>query len=196
MTKLEGVSEVLRRSGHPPIVALDTDGASRVADAERFLDQENVDVQSRGWTFNARTNVTLTPGGDKRISIPAGVVTIDSFGKDTSRNVTQTGDTLFDLDDNTDLFTGTIVVSYVVAYQFHCVPHPIQKYIVLRAAAQFNQANGSPRNTPMIERDLKQAFVYAKRFDADTKDTNLLNASDVIVAKGSRIDSIGINGVV
>jgi len=186
MTKLEGVCEILERCGHPIAIALDTGGASRVADAERWLDRENLEVQSIGWHFNTRKDVTLTPDANGNIAVPAGVVKIDATGSSSYRDIAITGDTLFDLDDNTAVFSGTLVVTYTVAYQFHCVPLPIQKYIVAKAAAEFNSVAGDPRRQRNIERNHASMFGRAKQFNSEGQDDNMLTATDVIVAKGAR----------
>ena len=60
MTKLEAVNAVLRRIGLTPVSALDTAGNSATSQAERFLDDADIDFQSRGWHFNSNYNITLS----------------------------------------------------------------------------------------------------------------------------------------
>ena len=48
MTKLEAINAVLRRIGLTPVAALDTAGNSATSQAERFLDDADIEFQSRG----------------------------------------------------------------------------------------------------------------------------------------------------
>lgn len=61
MLKLEAVRQMLELTGLQHISALDTDGASTASFAERVLDRECVDLQRRGWHFNTRQSITLSP---------------------------------------------------------------------------------------------------------------------------------------
>lgn len=61
MQKLEAVRQMLELCGLQHISALDTDGASMAAFAERILDRENIALQEYGWHFNRRDDVELEP---------------------------------------------------------------------------------------------------------------------------------------
>ena len=109
MTKLEAVNFILKRAGSYPVPALDTNGSSWASHAERMIDDEDLRIQTMEWHYNRRTNVTLSPAGDSKIYLPTGCLTIDSFGSSASRNVTQLGDHLYDLDENSETFDEDIV---------------------------------------------------------------------------------------
>lgn len=61
MTKLQAVQEMLRRCGRRPGPALQTGSPSDMGEAERMLDEEDLDVQAIGWEYNTRFNVELSP---------------------------------------------------------------------------------------------------------------------------------------
>lgn len=61
MDKLTAVQEMLARSGLQHVSALDTNGASMAAFAERVLDREEYAFQSIGWHYNTRRNIELGP---------------------------------------------------------------------------------------------------------------------------------------
>lgn len=61
MTKLEAVQEVLRRNGMEPGPALDPTGPSMMGKAERILDAEELAIQTRGWHYNTKYNVEVSP---------------------------------------------------------------------------------------------------------------------------------------
>lgn len=61
MTKLEAVQEVLRRNGIKPASALDPNGDSTMGQAERILDAEELNIQTRWWHYNTRTDIEVSP---------------------------------------------------------------------------------------------------------------------------------------
>lgn len=61
MQKLEAIRQILELCGLQHVAALDTDGASMAAFAERILDRENIALQEYGWYFNRRDDVDLSP---------------------------------------------------------------------------------------------------------------------------------------
>lgn len=259
MTKLDAVQEILRRSGLYVPPALDTDGASAAANAERVLDAEELAVQSRGWHYNTRRKVQLSPdlfefdnatwdegglsltqsgafasavagqtvtitGGanattgdyevasvgsadtitltssigasattgitgqaaNNRIELPAGVIIIDSDWTDACRDLTQRGGAVLDLDDNTQLFDGDLFVTYVERLEFGCIPYPVRRYIMLRAAWEFNAAYGDPSRRAAIGRAVQEARAAALRFNGRTGNYNMLDGASSFLARGQR----------
>lgn len=187
MTKLEGVNWVLRGVGMAGTAALDTSGNSDAAHAERILDEVEQEIQSRGWYYNTRCKVSLTPDGSDNILLPDGVLTIDSDYTDAWRKVTQVGGKLYDLDNNTDEFEGNLIVTYVLRYDFGCIPPPIQHYIACVAAMRFNETpRGHPTRRVKLARDEASAQAMANRFDQDTSDTNILHTNDAEMVRGRR----------
>lgn len=186
MTKLEAVNQVLRGVGRAGTAALDTDGNSEAAQAERVLDEVDLEVQSRGWYYNTRRDVTLTPAGDDTIALPTGAITIDAYGTDARRHVTQLGGSLYDLDNHTDEFTGNLQVEYVLRYDFGCIPQPVQHYIACAAAVAYNERYGHPSRARGLLMAEQRAMGHAKVFDNNSQDTNVLSSQDAEMVRGSR----------
>jgi len=92
MQKLEAIRQMFELCGLQHLSALDTDGASAAAFAERILDRENIAQQQQGFYFNDRAEVTLSPS---LYSFDAATWTAASnrltqTGKFTDANVGQT----------------------------------------------------------------------------------------------------------
>lgn len=186
MTKLDAVNIVLRGLGRAGVSSLDTDGASDAAQAERVLDAVDIEIQSRGWVFNTRFEVTLSPDGSDHIALPDGCITIDADGSDSWRRVTQVGGRLFDLDNNTDEFEGDLIVTHVSRYEFSCIPHPVQEYIAAKAAVDYNAFYGHPSRAGQLHLDLDRKKGRAFRFDNGVGDVNVLDSVESRRVRGDR----------
>lgn len=186
MTKLEAVNYILTGNGMRPVPQLDTSGQGYIAEAERILDLVELEIQGRGWHYNTLTKVVLSPDGDDHIDIPAGVITIDSDDTDSSRNVTQQGDHLFDLDNNTDEFDGDLKVTYTLRLEFPCIPQPIKEWIASEAAHRMC-VQYTPQNRARLyerEKDVAKKQAWALRFNGDKSNANALTGADAARFRG------------
>lgn len=61
MTKVEAVRRMVTMCGLAPISSLDTGGTTAQGLAERTLDDCEMEIQSKGWHYNVRSNQTLSP---------------------------------------------------------------------------------------------------------------------------------------
>lgn len=192
MTRLDALNEIMRRCGRREVPALDTGGASTAGVAERILEQSDLEIQAYGWLYNTRYDVELTPNTTTGIvTVPTGTLKIDSWGVDERRNVTQVGQKLFDLDSNTDVFSGIIRTKYVVRFDFECIPAHVRLYIVADATLRFAQSElnmaEQSRQVPMAMAWLNKAKARAHGIETRVRDTNLLAGSDSRALLGGRI---------
>lgn len=192
MTKLEAVCEVLAAIGRGNVTALDTDGASDASFAERVIDRKELEVQTRGWRFNSRKDVTLTPDGSDHIALPSATITIQ-MGSRQVRSVcfVQLGARLFDTVNNVDTFDGTVQADYILRFDFDCIPQPIQKYITRLAAEEFNnQYGGSLQAIQSRKQSLaletREAKCEANRYEDTAQDVNVLATYDAWATRGFR----------
>lgn len=180
MTKLEAVIKIITQNGQRPVSALDTGGASYVSEAERLLDEIDLEVQSREWHYNTFRDVELTPDNADKIQVPAATINIDTDDTDAWRDVTRQGDHLFDHDNNTDEFDGPLTVRYSTRFTFPCIPFPIADYIVAAASLRMCENYHPEQRIRLInlraERD--RALAAANRFNSDTTNANCLNSPD------------------
>lgn len=192
MLKLDAVNQCLRALGWTGVRSLDTDGFSDAAIAEQTVDEMELKVQTMGWYYNTRKEVLLTPDSAGNIAIPDGCITIDSDGVDKWREVTQLGDRLYDLDNNTNVFTVTnLSCTYTLRYQFGCIPEPIQEYITAMAAHAHNERYQQSLNRRVTARqhlimEISRAKAIAMRFEDSTSDVNFVTSTEMLILKGQR----------
>ena len=97
LSKLGAVNRIIYSANERPVAALDTDGASIQSDAERFLDDFNVVVQSYGWPENTHFFEEFTPSGGT-ITVPSDTLALWSSGKNEYRTLVLNGDRVYDAD--------------------------------------------------------------------------------------------------
>jgi len=176
MRKIDAVNIVLTSNGLGETTSVDTSGPSDAALASRLVDEEDLRIQMRGWHYNTRKDVELSPDNSGFIYLPTGTIRIDSCCADAWRNITQVGERLYDLDNNTFVFGSSVRVSYVLRFDIECIPEPVAQWIAARAAMSFFRRRGFRVNRElvnMIADTERQAMVAAYQFDADTSNLNL-----------------------
>jgi hypothetical protein len=80
---------------------------------------------------------------------------VKSYGQDNWRKITSEGRKLFDLDENTDIFSGPVKVTYRTAFDIGCLPEPVALVVAESAAQLFIET------CPRADRSLYQAAVRA-----------------------------------
>lgn len=257
MDKLEGVNKVIRASGKLPVPSLDTGGNSWAGIAERVIDLEDLQVQTRGWHYNTRHNVTVSPvlytfdnatweeadkrltqadkftqatvgqtiqangvnavvvgvdtsagayivldtdittGGDasgisgvaltNRIAVPAGTLTVDADRCRDSRDITQEGGRLYNRDDNTDMFSSSVIITHVVRYEFNCLPLVIRNLIIGRSIIEFLRTHGPQDRVGMAERELQRIDLEARKWETKMIDPNIFKTAGAQRLMGRRV---------
>jgi len=185
MNKIDAVNAVLRRIGLTPVSALDPGGLSVQAQAERYLDDADLACQARGWHFNTRSNVTLTRNASNKISVPASTYRIDTMGTDGDKDVTVVGGYLFDLENNTDVWSQDLVVTYVSKSAFTDLPQTFADYIISEAAFLFNRSHKKDKDLDaLLQAEVARRSSEARREDNDRSDVNVLNTQDMNQLRG------------
>ena len=186
MDKISAVNNVLRRVGLPPVPALDTNGQSAAAHAERFIDSADRSCQARGWHFNTRRGVQLVrdPNTNK-IAVPTQTFHIDTDGQSRHVDVTVVGGNLYDLENNTDVWSQDLYVTYVAFTDFTDLPEAFADYVVTEAAYQFNRFHKKDQALDTMLRDeLSVRWVRLRQADDDRADVNVLNTSEMNQFRG------------
>lgn len=189
MTKLQAINLILRAGGLRPVAAVDTDGASDAAEAERLLDEVDLEVQATGWHFNTRYDVELSPNDDGDIVPETSIITIDSYGDDECWDVALVGGKLYDLEDNTFTFTEDIDVWYILRYEFECIPYPVRDYIAREAAYRFAENRPGLVSRAQLQMLFDQktiAYSRAQSFNARTRNNNMLDSTPFKLVKGTK----------
>lgn len=185
MNKLDAVNAVLRRLGLTPVSSLDTGGNSTQAQAERYLDDADTSCQARGWHFNTRRGVTLTRNGSGKIAVPASTYRIDTDGDCKNLDVSVVGGFLYDLENNTDVWTRDLVVTYVARASFTDLPQTFADYVISEAAYLYNRAHkANPAIDGALRDEIARRYSESKREDNDRADVNLLNTGEMNQLRG------------
>lgn len=129
-----------------------------------------------------------------RIQVPTGTLAIDSSHTDFSRNITQIGQYLRDLDDvedgsPSDQFDDDIVISGEFRMEWGCIPLYVQEYILAKATLQYALRFGRFKDrVPEFRDNLARRKAEALRKDADHADVNVLNTAHARAVKGQRFN--------
>lgn len=185
MNELDAVRLMVRLSGKGDVSRLtgidSTDMAGR---AQRTLYDKSLALQSRGWHFNSLRRITLEPDANGYVDIPSNYVYVDSSWCDVAIDVTEFGSRLYNLDDNTAVFTSSITVDAIYVMEFDCLPFWFKNYVAHAAAMDFvmNQT-AEPSRGDMLRYDHCRRLMLQYKGIADA---NNLRASDLTVLNDGR----------
>lgn len=92
-------------------------------------------------------------------------------------------------------------MAYTLRYEYHCIPHTIQKYINAHAAAEFNLSRfGTKDRQPRLEFKAVEARGLAFREDEDKADVDILATAEMLRLRGGRVAGdpawVNVNGIV
>lgn len=188
MTRLEAVNAVLRRLGMTPVSVLGlTTGNSPEAQAVRFLDDADVACQSTGWHFNKKIDVELTPDASTgKIAVPAGsYFRLDTYGSSANIDIRVKDLLLYDITNNTDVFTSSLRVSYFERVDWTDLPETFAAYIVSEAAFALNRAHKNVGSLDaLLMEEIQRRKVECKREDNEHSDTNVLRTGEMDLLRG------------
>ena len=173
MTELEAVNVLLTTIGEAPVNTLTGNQVTDVTIARQVLNEVSREVQSQGWYFNTENGVKLNPDNNKHILPPADTARIDS----RDYNIVIREDKLFDLDDFTYEFGGSIKVNIVYYQDFTVLPDAAKRYIAARAARIYaDRLLNSETIHAMTSKDERQALVDLRQFEEETADYTMMDS--------------------
>lgn len=177
-TELEAVNLMLNAIGETRVVTLDAATHEDAGDALRLLRHWNMTVQEEGWRFNTRYDVLLTRDADGFIFPPANTLNIEAAGRDSDKNVSYIDGKLFDLDNNTFVWTEDIYTTQTLLYDFGQLPQSARNYILQCAGLEFigNETPSSNRGQFSQSR-LVNARAQLRRTEAKIRKPNMLTGS-------------------
>lgn len=177
MNKLDAVNRVLLACGLQTVTALNTGGGSIQGMVERQIDAIDAQEQARGWHFNRRYGVVLSPAQDGTITVPD-CFSIDTGGESASMDVTVRDGKLYrlDVDGGSDQFDGDVTVDMIDRVAWTDLPRRYQEFICASAAEMLNRSHvKSTAMAARIEEQLMRARTDALREDGENADVNLLS---------------------
>lgn len=191
LDKLGAVNEMLLSIRRFPVISLDTGGASDAAIAEAKLDTADRKIQSEGWHCNTEYNVILTVDGDNKIPLGTNImkVDVDPEESDSGRDVCRRGNFLYDLENQTDQFTGTLTVERVLQIPFQDLTPVLKDLVTAEATVEFQRAMlGSSKIDTYTRDNLLASREAAGREENDNGDYNTLSrrsAREIIGHRGT-----------
>lgn len=177
-TELDAVNLMLRAIGESRVLTLEAATHEDAADALELLRHHNMNVQEQGWRFNTRSNVLLTRETTGEIKVPSTTLRIECTGDDFNTPVSYIDDKLFDVTNNTFIWSKDLYVNYVIHYDFHKIPQSARNYIVQCAGLEYigNEASASGR-AAFTERRKMEALAALRRAEGLIRKPNMLTDS-------------------
>lgn len=174
--RLNIINAMLSIVGESAVDSLDT-AHPDVVSASAFLDSNRSEILGQGWWFNKRT-MTFTRDINGHIYIPATTITVDST--DNSKNLAIRDGKLFDVDNQTYIFTENQELETVVDLtedEIPPVPLAVIKHSSVVEFAANSQVTGLAVNIAMGRLEKAEERLNALRFrHADTSfSNNVLN---------------------
>lgn len=144
LTELEAVNLMLNAIDEAPVNSLGDTGLLDAVKAHDTLRNVSRSVQEKGWKWNTLFDYTLSPTAPLpgQIPLPANTLRVDATknnGVAFDKDVYDAGGYLYDVEENTDLFSASINCDIVIFKDFEDLPSPARSYIAARAAREFQQ---------------------------------------------------------
>ena len=175
-TRLLAVNRILRGAGEQPVSSLTEDGINDTAIAEAILDETTAEYQKDGLTVNTEY-VTYTPDADGFIVLP--INTLRADGQSDSDQYTVRGyqpKKLYDLENNTYVFTEDVDLVLTQGLDFTELPVDIQFAIVDKAAMLYQMITvGDQGMHATLSQQALQSRITAKIADDAQGDYNLFD---------------------
>lgn len=177
-TELEAVNYVLVRANETPINNISTDSTAASTLAKDFLELERLAVLGEGLQFNTRT-ARFTPDVNGNIKFGKNVLAIDGYGPidslgDNSDNkYTLVNGNLFDMEEQSDVFTDTVNLRVFYDFEFEQIPRWVQFRIMTRVALSFMSQFSPDENQLRDMADIARTALIqcnAKELDSDNTD--------------------------
>jgi hypothetical protein len=170
-TELEAINSILASVGEAPVDAIDGEFVDASV-AQLLLTQESRRVQTKGWTFNTETDVTLTPDVDGIIWVPQNTLRFVY----SDNTIVQRGLKLYDRANHTNVFTDELTeVELVVGLVFDELPEALRLFLALRAGRRFQDRLQSDQVLHQFQaRDELAAWAAFMDYEAEQGQYNVL----------------------
>ena len=180
---LDAVNTIISSVGSPPINSLTELTNVDAIDALRMLSKVSRDIQAQGWAWNLQENVTLTPDTSKKIVYTKDILRVIASGRYINR-----GGYFFDLDNNTDRFNSSIVLTELVReYPFEDLPEPVRNYITAVTARNFQNVKlTSPEMDQVLAQREQEALIKFNKLEIEMGQYNLYDNNETVSGNQSR----------
>ena len=182
-SELESVNVILSTIGEAPLNTLSGSLPVDGTIAKNVLSEVAREVQSQGWHFNTHYKVTLAKNTDNKIPVANNVVRVEldpnKYSK-TKYDIVQRNSFLYNLADNTDLFTENLEnVTIVYLLAFDDIPEQAKRYITIRSARIFHDRTlGANTLHKFSQEDELKALSILKQAESATGDYTIFDTPE------------------
>lgn len=184
-TELDAVNEILSSVGSSPVNSLEDDANVDVLNAVRILKAVSQEIQSRGYSFNTLTSVTLKPDYfTNKVAYGRDFLRVVS----TSYKFVSREGYFYDLDSgNLEFPEGITLDELVRELPFEELPQVFRKYITVRASRVFQMRYLTSSDID-AHLQLEESAAYADIVDYELTDGNynILNDDQFISQQTQR----------
>ena len=177
-TKLDAVNSLLTAVGEYPVSNI-ADDIVEAQIAIQVIDEVSREVQSRGWSWNTRRKVTLTPDTNNNIAIPSNVTRVDATDSsgwaDRTKRYTIRDNKLYNMIDFTNSFEEPVYADMVYLWDFDDLPEEARRFITLDAQHRYmNRVVGADADMAQVQQQATRAWVSLEQDEDVTADRNIL----------------------
>tara|TARA_R110002020_G_C16165895_1_gene763727 strand:- start:350 stop:955 length:606 start_codon:yes stop_codon:yes gene_type:complete len=165
ITELDSVNILLAAVGEAAVSSLETATTVDVTQAKNLISNINREVQQKGWHFNTEWDVVLSLDSDSRIPLGTSVLSVYSPTKLTTIRGREGSPFLYDLDNNTFIWTTAINDAVTITLlDFEDIPQTARQYITTKAARVFQEEIVGQVSAETVNRQ-EEAEAYADLLD-------------------------------
>ena len=165
ITELDAVNILLAAVGEAAVSSLETATTVDVTQAKNLISNINREVQQKGWHFNTEWDVVLSLDSDSRIPLGTSVLSVYSPTKLTTIRGREGSPFLYDLDNNTFIWTTSINDAVTITLlDFEDIPQTARQYITTKAARVFQEEIVGQVSAETVNRQ-EEAEAYADLLD-------------------------------
>ncbi len=177
-TELQAVNIMLSTIGEAPVNTIEGTTNVDVSIAKAILNETSMSIQTEGWNFNTVYNKALSKDIDNKVPLPSNCVQADANKDDRHLNVIIRGGFLYDVDNDTDVFSATVpLLDLVLVQQFEDLPEYARRYITMKSARRFAaRFIGETELTQLTQLDEQEAMLAFKLADSRSEDNNILTS--------------------
>ncbi|GGD03432.1 phage tail protein [Pyruvatibacter mobilis] len=171
-TKLDAINLMLSIIGEAPVNSVDDTGIVDAALAKQVFDETNREVQSHGWHWNTDRGYSLAATNDGEVLLPSNTLRVDAV--DTTLDVVQRGNRLWDRVNHTYDIGRAVLVDIVRLLDFEEIPETARAYIAVRSGRKFqDRVVGSEVLSGFNKADEQRAWVILQNHEAANADYNM-----------------------
>jgi hypothetical protein len=176
MSRLEAINLMLGNIGESPVSSLTGSTDVFVVQCESILDETTRAVQAKKWHFNRDKDYAMAPDSSGFINIPDNIITVDTTARSMSKDVCVRAGKLYDIGEQTNVFTEPVYTDVVWEFPFIETPQWIRQYLAVRAARVFaSRQLGDVTSERLTVDDEIEARADAKANDLRIKDRNIFD---------------------